>query len=66
VGFLFYGKRAKTTQAKQVLRMEDEQMADQAVEKKSARTLSLDEWAVAIALLLAALVRLGVLKHVGW
>jgi len=41
-------------------------MADQVVEKKAARTLSLDGWAVAIALLLAALVRLGVLKHVGW
>jgi hypothetical protein len=40
-------------------------MADHAVEKKT-RTLSLDGWAVAIALLLAALVRLGVLKHVGW
>ncbi len=41
-------------------------MADQVVKKKAARTLSLDGWAVAIALLLAALVRLGVLKHVGW
>jgi len=41
-------------------------MADQVVEKKAARTLSLDGWAVAIALLLAVLVRLGVLKHVGW
>jgi hypothetical protein len=41
-------------------------MADQAAEKKPARNLSLDGWAVAIALLLAALVRLGVLKHVGW
>ena len=41
-------------------------MADQVVEKKEARTLSLDGWAVAIALLLAALVRLGVLRHVGW
>jgi hypothetical protein len=40
-------------------------MADQVVEKKT-RTLSLDGWAVGIALLLAALVRLGVLKHVGW
>jgi len=33
---------------------------------KKPRTLSLDAWAVAIALLLAALVRLGVLKHVAW
>jgi hypothetical protein len=28
--------------------------------------LSLDGWAVALALLLAALVRLGLLKHVAW
>jgi hypothetical protein len=40
-------------------------MADE-VAKKKTRTLSLDSWAVAIALLLAALVRLGLLKHVGW
>ena len=33
--------------------------------KKPVR-LSLDGWAVAIALLLATLVRLGVLKHVVW
>lgn len=30
------------------------------------RALSLDGWAVGIALLLAALVRLGVLKHIAW
>lgn len=41
-------------------------MADQVAEQKTARTLSLDGWAVAIALLLTALVRLGILKHVGW
>ena len=42
-------------------------MADQSNEagKKSIR-LSVDGWAVAIALLLAALVRLGVLKHIAW
>jgi hypothetical protein len=34
--------------------------------RKTPRGLSLDGWAVGIALLLAALVRLGVLKHVGW
>ena len=34
--------------------------------KKKPINLSLDGWAVAIALLLAALVRLGVLKHVAW
>lgn len=30
------------------------------------RRLSLDSWAVILGLLLAALVRLGVLKHVAW
>ena len=35
------------------------------VKRKPVR-LSLDGWAVAIALLLAVLVRLGVLKHVVW
>jgi hypothetical protein len=30
------------------------------------KTLSLDGWAVTLALLLAALVRLGVLKHISW
>lgn len=34
--------------------------------QQQKRALSLDGWAVGIALLLAALVRLGVLKHVGW
>jgi len=34
--------------------------------EKQRRTLSLDGWAVGIALLLAALVRLGVLKHIAW
>jgi hypothetical protein len=40
-------------------------MANEGAEKKT-RALSIDSWAVAIALLLAALVRLGLLKHVGW
>jgi hypothetical protein len=47
--------------------MENKQMAEpkkEAVTK--AKGLSLDGWAVAIALLLTALVRLGVLKHVAW
>lgn len=42
-------------------------MADQSNQApKKSRGLSLDGWAVAIALLLTALVRLGVLKHVSW
>ncbi len=36
------------------------------VVSKKSPTLSLDGWAVAIALLLAGLVRLGVLKHIAW
>lgn len=35
-------------------------------EQSKRRMLSLDGWAVAVALALAALVRLGVLKHVAW
>ena len=34
--------------------------------QKQRKMLSLDGWAVGIALVLAALVRLGILKHVGW
>ena len=45
---------------------EDKQMADQTNAAPKKRTLSLDGWAVAIALLLTALVWLGVLKHVSW
>jgi hypothetical protein len=47
--------------------MEDRQMADQSNEaKKKTGGLSLDGWAVTVALVLTALVRLGVLKHVSW
>jgi hypothetical protein len=41
-------------------------MADTTNEARKRPGLSVDGWAVAIALLLAALVRLGVLKHVAW
>jgi hypothetical protein len=41
-------------------------MADQTNEAKKQSRLSLDGWAVVIALLLAALVRFGVLKHISW
>lgn len=40
--------------------------ANQVSQERSKKSLSLDGWAVAIALLLAALVKLGALKHVGW
>ena len=36
------------------------------VPEKTRPILTPDGWAVAVALLLAALVRLGVLKHVAW
>jgi hypothetical protein len=41
-------------------------MADLSNENSKRRIFSLDGWAVAVALLLAALVRLGVLKHISW
>jgi hypothetical protein len=41
-------------------------MANQVTKQKAKRRLSLDGWAVGIALLLAALLKLGALKHVGW
>jgi hypothetical protein len=66
VGFLFWREKAHEPGRQENVKREDGSMADQAVEKKSTRSLSLDGWAVAIALLLAALIRLGVLKHVGW
>lgn len=33
---------------------------------KQQSRISLDTWAVGLALLLAVLVRFGVLKHIGW
>ena len=41
-------------------------MANQSDDTPKKPILSLDGWAVAIALLLAGLVRLGVLKHIAW
>ena len=47
-------------------------MAEQIITKqrqiatRKRRELPLDGWAVVIALLLVALVRLGILKHVTW
>jgi hypothetical protein len=41
-------------------------MANQVAPEKPNRGLSLDGWAVAIALLLAVLVKLGAIRHVGW
>jgi hypothetical protein len=42
-----------------------EPMANDAAGKRSG-LLSLDAWAVLLALLLAALVRFGVVQHVPW
>jgi hypothetical protein len=39
---------------------------DKETKSLSRKSLSLDGWAVATALALAALVRLGVLKHITW
>jgi len=45
-------------------------MANEAIQgttaKKSGWGLSLDWWAVLLAVVLALLVRAGVLQHVGW
>ena len=41
-------------------------MANQVTQQETKRGLSLDGWAVGIALLLAVLVKSGLLKHVGW
>jgi hypothetical protein len=47
--------------------VKDQPVQDQKqVAQKKKPVLSLDGWAVAIALALAALVRLGILKHVAW
>jgi hypothetical protein len=37
-----------------------------AVNEKKSRKLSLDTWAVIVALLAAVLVRAGVFKHIPW
>jgi len=39
---------------------------ENAVEEKKPWRLSLDSWAVVVALLLALLVRVGVFKHIPW
>jgi hypothetical protein len=60
VGFLFWTKALDQSK-------EDGQMAGETKAAEKQRSLlSLDGWAVGIALLLALLVRLGILKHVGW
>jgi hypothetical protein len=42
-------------------------MSTEATGKRESRwKLSLDTWAVVVALVLAALVRAGVLKHIPW
>jgi hypothetical protein len=66
VGFSFWVENGGKTLETKNRYTEDKQMADQTEARTTLRNLSLDGWAVAIALLLAALVRLGVLKHVSW
>jgi len=63
VGFLFLRQSAGAVKQKS---QEGGAMADQSNESSKRRILSLDGWAVAVALLLTALVRLGVLKHISW
>jgi hypothetical protein len=67
VGFSFATNAVEEKENKQIRNLEDMQMADQAnTISNKTKTVSIDGWAVAIALLLAALVRLGLLKHVVW
>ena len=65
-GFSFWGRKATL---KHDFDQTEETMADlkqTPTTPTKAPLLTLDGWAVAIALLLVALVRLGVLKHVAW
>jgi hypothetical protein len=64
VGFLFCDNTHGYI-VEQISGRRTKQMGNQ-VQEKPKRGLSLDGWAVGIALLLAALVKLGALKHVGW
>jgi hypothetical protein len=66
VGFLLFGNGPGRTKSKKLPNRRIKSMANQVTQEKLKRSLSLDGWAVAIALLLAALVKLGALKHVGW
>jgi hypothetical protein len=62
VGFSFAASAAQA-----VSQTGGQTMANQTNTKNKKPTIfSLDGWAVAIALLLAGLVRLGLLKHVAW
>ena len=41
-------------------------MSDQKIRSRRQLTLSLDTWAVLAAFALAAIVRVGILKHIPW
>jgi hypothetical protein len=66
VGFFYLRQERRQGAGRQIDNTEDKEMADQTEARTTSKNLSLDGWAVAIALLLAVLVRLGVLKHVSW
>jgi len=46
--------------------MSDNQKVDTELASKHGLRLSTDAWAVWVALLLAVLVRVGVLQHISW
>jgi hypothetical protein len=46
--------------------MSDNQKVDTELASKHGLRLSIDAWAVWVALLLAVLVRVGVLQHISW
>ena len=66
MGFLFLRQNSADTRLNKVGIEKEQAMANQVTQEKPKKSLSLDGWAVGIALLLAALVKLGALKHVGW
>jgi hypothetical protein len=76
-GFFLFAAKAQVTPITKEMQMATPPVIDQIgteqpvknqlpVQEKKRPILTADGWAVAIALLLAGLVRLGVLKHVAW
>jgi hypothetical protein len=77
VGFSFASEELQATPITKEMQMATQSVVDQvgteqpvknklSVPERKKPILSSDGWAVAVALVLTALVRLGVLKHVAW
>jgi hypothetical protein len=76
-GFFFLRQEAQVAPSTKEMQMATQPVVDQIGTEQPLKNklpepgkkrpiLTPDGWAVAVALLLAALVRLGVLKHVAW